>query len=111
MVQLNLVEEDRFAGDRVRSDGGGSLANAQPITVLPFVLGAALGAQAVDLSPVVGLKELLPAHVQPGEIADIRQSLGSQPLEYRRIEALGHHPAVGERGLPTLLRSNQTAEG
>src|SRR5215218_1657759 len=75
VVQLYLVEEDHLARERVARDGPADLSHAQAV-LLPLELHRGVAADLLDLGPLRGLEELLPAHVYAvGEVADVHQPL------------------------------------
>src|SRR5580700_587569 len=109
VMQLHLVEERKLPGYGMAQDGTTTLFRAQTIVTAPFAYETLIVAYLLDCRGVLGLKEVLPAHIQSvGEITDVHQALLFKLLPNRGIKPLINFAAIDNRRAATLLGRNHT---
>src|ERR1051325_8286142 len=87
------------------------LARPQAPVAAPFKLDARLLAVILDHRSLTSMKEVLPAHIEPGsKVAHIHQPAVGKHASQIRIECLVDLAAIDDRGFAANLRRLYTVE-
>src|SRR5206468_150950 len=96
--QLHLIEEDFLAGLGMSDDRRTYLTRAQIISICPLEIDFCPAAVVFDRRPVVGVKEVLPAHIQTiGKVAHVPQAFLLEAFPYSRLHQLINLPTIDDR--------------
>src|SRR5712692_4610388 len=105
MKEVGLVEPDHLSRRRMPLRRLADLARPQAVSGTPLEFDPGVPTELLHTGPFVGLKHLLPGHVQPfAEIADVQDSGADHSVSYGWFDPLEDSAAVRDGGLPSLRR-------
>src|SRR6185295_18532686 len=106
-----LIEENHFSSLQMLHDRRTDLTSTQATVAAPFKVNARLPAVTLHYRSIIGMEEVLPAHIESGsKVAHIHQPAFGKHLSQIRIECLIDHAAIDDRSLAATLRRLHAVE-